>query len=301
MKPIKLVLLIFILCLTSCGQFKFLSVPIDYDPRFSFKPDTTTILLINQFDVAKTKIGTKRKTDVYRAGIFSAVKYARMQLSGLPHVKIINLVDSASVKPTIDSIKVLAAQHHADYVLALTNFDADISLDGVQSSTAYYTSNVSVNFTLFEANGIFFKKLQGISNEPQFSGPYMGLIASLLIHPTVGGNKDAITISAEHATQIALQDYLPYTITHNRPLYANEILQPAVNEILTGHFDKAYNLLKPLLDDKDPKLASKAAYNLAVVYEAQGDFDIATNMAQLSLDKNRNQFAAGLLEDLKAE
>lgn len=300
MKPVKFVLFIFILLLNACSQLKFIAVPIDYDPRVSFKPDSTTILLINQFDVTRAKVGTKRKTEVYKAGVFSAVKYARMQLAGLPRVKIINLVDSSSVKANTDSIKFLAEHYHADYVLALTNFNADISLDGVQSSTAYYTSNVSVNFTLFEGNGIYFKKLQGISNEPQSSGPYLGFFASLLIHPTVGGNKESITITAEHATQIALQDYLPYTITHTRPLYNPEQLQPAVNEILSGHFDKAYNLLKPVLDDKDPKLASKAAYNLAVVYEAQGDFDIAMNMAQLSLDKNKNQYAEGLLADLKA-
>jgi hypothetical protein len=48
-------------------------------------------------------------------------------------------------------------------------------------------------------------------------------------------------------------------------------------------------------------MASKAAYNLAVVYEAQGDIDIAIDMAQLSLDKNKNRFATMLLTDLKGE
>jgi tetratricopeptide (TPR) repeat protein len=129
----------------------------------------------------------------------------------------------------------------------------------------------------------------------------MGLIASLIIHPTVGGNQGSIVTAAENATQTAIQDYLPYTINHSRPLYNDAVLRPAVKEILAGRFDKAYELLKPIVDGKDARMASKAAYNLAVVYEAQGDFDVAIDMAQLSIDKNQNGYASNLMQDLKSE
>ena len=66
-------------------------------------------------------------------------------------------------------------------------------------------------------------------------------------------------------------------------------------------FDKAYNLLQPLLQGAGAKLAGKAAYNLAVVYEAQDDIDIALQMTQLAIDKNNSRFARMLMEDLKTE
>jgi tetratricopeptide (TPR) repeat protein len=65
--------------------------------------------------------------------------------------------------------------------------------------------------------------------------------------------------------------------------------------------DRSFLLLNKPRKSADPVLASRAAYNLAVVYEAQGDFDIAIEMAQQSLDKNKNDFAASLLTQLKQE
>lgn len=287
--------------LSACSSVKYVSVPVDYNPKLAFKPDTTDILLINRFDFSKTKISSKRKLDVIKAGALASIKYAQKQFAALPHVHTINLADSLDMKVSADSISALAAKYHADYVLALTYFNADISLDGVQSSTAYYNTNLEVNYILFESNGIYSKKLTGLTTESQSSTPYLGLIASMFIHPTVGGNQGSIVTAAENATQTAIQDYLPSTITHSRPLYNDAPLQPAVKEILAGRFDKAYELLKPFLDGKDARLASKAAYNLAVVYEEQGDLDIAMDMAQLSIDKSQNGYAANLMQELKAE
>lgn len=236
-----------------------------------------------------------------KSGAFIAIKYAERQLAQLPHVRIIKLVDSVTFKTTTDSIKQLALQYHSDYVLALTGFDSDISLSEVQNSTAYYNSSTLVEFTLYEGNGIYSKKLQGTISEPQSSNPYPGLIGSLIIHPTVGGNPASVNSSVEHATQNALQDYLPYTINNMRPLYNDDLLQPMVREIIGGHFDKAYILAEPFLKSSDLKMSSKAAYNLAVVYEGQGDIDLAINFAQQSLDKNKNKYAATILEELKME
>jgi hypothetical protein len=174
-------------------------------------------------------------------------------------------------------------------------------LTEIQSETAYYNSKVGVKFVLFQGNGVYSKQLNGTSNDPQSQGVYLGFVASLFIHPTVGGNKRSINSASEHAAQNAVQDYLPYTISHNRALYNDSYLQPMVNEILASRFDKAYNLCQPFLQDKNLLISSKAAYNLAVVYEAQGDIDLAINFAQLSLDKNKNQFASALLSDLKPD
>ncbi|HEY2582065.1 MAG TPA: DUF6340 family protein [Mucilaginibacter sp.] len=301
MKIIRSTVFILLILLSACSSLKYVSVPIDYNPKLAFKPDTTNILLISRLDFNKTKISSKRKLDVIKAGALASTKYAQKQLEALPHVRVVNLADSPDMKVSADSISALASKYHSDYVLALTYFSADISLDGVQSSTAYYNTNLEVDFTLFESNGIYSKKLTGLTTESQSSMPYMGLIASLVIHPTVGGNQQSIVTAAENATRTAIQDYLPYTITHSRPLYNDAALQPSVKEILAGRFDKAYELLKPFLDGKDSRLASKAAYNLAVIYEEQGDFDIAMDMAKLSIDKNQNGYAANLMQDLKAE
>jgi hypothetical protein len=300
-KPIFVILLIL---LYGCGVTtnfspQYLTFPLVYSAKFSFKPDTTTILLINRYSPDK-KI-TLRKLKVLKEGAFTAIKYAKTGLSDLPHVKVINLVDAVSLNVNTDSISSLATKYHSDYVLALTDYGADIFLDGVESGSAYYNSEVNVKFTLFEGNGIYKKKLEGATNIAQSIQPYLGLIPSLIIHPTIAGNKDSINSASKNAALVALQDYLPHTVTLKRPLYNHVLLKPALNEILAGNFDKADSLAQPFLHDKNPVIACKAAYNLAVVYEAEGDINGAIGMAQFSLEKYKNGYASALLNDLKKE
>jgi hypothetical protein len=186
-------------------------------------------------------------------------------------------------------------------VLSLENFSANIVLAGVENSMSDYNTNIEVNYTLYEGNGMYSKKLNGTAVDHQSSAPYFGLIASLVIHPTIRGNKSAINISTQNATFNALQDYLPNSISHERPLFNDPVFQPAVKEILAGNFDKADSLLTPYLKDISLHVVSRAAYNLAVVYEAEGDINAAIDMAQMSYDKLPTEFATNILADLRTE
>jgi tetratricopeptide (TPR) repeat protein len=301
MKFLKFAAFAFIALWSACSVPQYVNVPVSYNPKYYFNPDSTTIAVINQFDVGQAKISNKKTVAVLKAGAYTAIRYAADRLSMLPHVKIINLVDSAAFNVNADSVKTLALKYGAHYVLALKSFDANIDLSEVQNKTAYYNTTASVDFILYESNGIYYKKLKGMTNDAQSETEYQGFVMSLLIHPTVKGNKPAINAAAQHAAQDALRDYFPYTISHNRPLYNDDFLQPGVKAIVSGNYDKADSLLQPWLKHANPQMAGKAAYNLSVVYEFMGDIDSAMDMAQLSLDKFNNQFAVAILAELKTE
>lgn len=289
-----------LLLLSACETVKYVAVPVDYNPKLYFKPDTTIIVLVNQFDPMRQKM-TNRKLLVIKAGAHAALKSAQAQLQTLPHVKVVNLVDSADLKVNTDPVKSLALKYHADYVLSLINFYAGIDLNDVSNYTASYASNVGVSFLLSEPNGIYTKKLDGQSSEPQSNTVSFGLLTDIITKPTVGGNKQSIILATEHATQAALQDYFPYTLTFQRPLYNDTELQPMVISIFNQKFDIAYKQAEPLLKSTNAQLASRAMYNLAVVYESQGDIDLAIDMAQQSVNKQSNEFATIILNDLKKE
>lgn len=301
MKLLKLACIILLLFLSACTAPLYVAVPVDYTAKLNLRSDSTTIVLINQFDISQAKITNLKKLNVIKAGAAAAIKFAGLEFSSLPHVKVINLVDSVAVNVNTDSIKLIAQKHNAHYVLALKSFTADIGLSGIENYTSYYNTNTAVDFVLYESNGIYHRDLKGTAVDAQSEQPYFGLLPTLLIHPTVKGNKQSIKTSAEHATENALQDYFPYTITHNRPLYNDAIFLPAIKEIQSGNLNKADSLLQPFLQDKIPQIASKAAYNLAVVYESEGDIDSAIDLAQQSSDKYRNDFATAILADLKEE
>ena len=277
------------------------TVTVNYDPKLVINTKPVTILIINQFNFGVLNIGTEKKLAAIKAGAFTAVRYAETQLKQLNNVKVINIIDSAAFIINVDSVKALALKYNANYVLALKYFSAAIPMANTDGYTAYYNTDVKVNFVLYEDNGVYSKKLDGEANDPHSSGEYQGLLGSLIIHPTIRGNKDAIAISAQNAAQIALQEYLPASISHVRPLFNEAVFKPAVHEILAGNFNKADSLLTPLLKDTSKTIASKAAYNLSVVYEAEGDIEGAIAKAQQAIDIDKNDHALAIIEDLKQE
>jgi hypothetical protein len=301
MKLIKSACFIALLFLSACSVPQYVQVPVDYTAKQYLRRDSSTIVLINQFAVDPAKIPNKKTFGVVKAGAYAAIDYAGFELSQLKHVKIINLVDSTTLAVNTDSIKLIAQKYNANYVLALKGFAANINLAEFGQYTNYYNTNTSVNFMLYESNGLYFRKLNGTAIDQQSEQPNFGLLATLIVHPTVKGNKQSIKSAAEHATEDALKDYFPYSITHTRPLYNDDYLQPANRQILIGKLDRADTLLQRFLEDKNIDVACKAAYNLAVVYEYEGDIAGALDMATQSNEKRKNQFAEMLIADLKQE
>jgi hypothetical protein len=306
-KLLKLLCLLFVVGLTSCGTAKYASVPVSvsFPAKLALTQDSTHVLIINRLAYDSARIN-KKKLAVLRAGAYSATMAAENELKQLKGVRVTNLVDSVPFTANTDSIKQLAATHNATYILTLDNFTVDIVLDQIDGSgderTAYYNTKAQVNFTLYESNGLYFKKLKGLADDPQSEGPYGGFLGELLFSPGIKGNKFAVNSAAHNATLDALKDYLPYAVTNNRPLYnQGDLLQSAVKQIQSGRFDRAYEILNPLIDSADVQLASKAAYNLAVVYEAQGDIKAALDLARQSNQKEDNVFAGVLITALLKE
>lgn len=301
MKLLSPVLIIGLFFLASCETTAFVSVPVEYTPHSYFPKDSITIVLVDQFDVNHQNIRNKKKLAAIKAGAYTAIKTAKNQLAQLTRMKVIMLVDSSDMKLNTDSIKLIARQYKARYVLSLKNFAAGIEMDEPGYSPTFYNTNVSVNFFLYESNGIYYKKLNGVAVDPKPDKLSEALLASLSVQPGLGANKAAIVISAGHAAQNALGEYFSYKIVHNRPLFTDKFLMPAVRQIQARNFEKADTLLRPFLQDKVKERKSKAAYNLAVAYEGRGYIEDAIDMARLSGDTNYNEYATAILYDLKQE
>jgi Family of unknown function (DUF6340) len=307
METVKLIAAILISLLTIASQHgtsdvPYVTVPVNYGARNYLSSDSTTIVLVNKVDFSQAKISNQKKIDVLKAGAYTSIKYAENLLKQLPRVKVISLVDSTKFIANADSVKLLASKYGAKHVLTLNSFEADIVLSDVQSSTPYFNTNINAGFTLYESNGIYYKKLNGTASDLLPDVKYIfGFYGALYIHPPIERYKMAIDTSAQNAALDALQDYLPSSISHDRPLYNDHFLMNAVTKIYASDLDAAVILLKPQLKNKNNKKASRAAYDLAVVYEAKADIETAIAMAQLSLNKFDNKYASAILEDLKVE
>jgi len=306
METVTLIAGILISILFSTGnknsEVPYITVPVNYSARSYLSKDSSTLLVVNQFNISDTSAKNQKRNEVIKAEAYSAIKYAESQFKQLPKVKVISLIDSAAFTANADSIHQLASKYKADHVLALKNFDAGIVVIKLPGTEPYYSTSVSVNFKLYESDGLYYKKLAGTdsdtmpdlryrSNAHNASGNY----------PPIEKYKAFIDSTTITATQNAIQDYFPSSISHDRPLYDDRFLRAAVKKIYANDLDGAIALLKPELQNPDRKKASKAAYNLAVVYEGKADIEQALAMTRLSIKKHDNPYASAILEDLKKE
>ncbi len=302
MKLLSPVLIGIMFCLSACEAPLYVSVPLNYQPTAFLPKDTITIVTINQFDADKLQIGSRQKLSAMKAGAFSAIKAAATRFESLPHVRTINLADSANFKVDTGSIKSIAQKYKADYVLALKNYDFGVLAgDNINFKTSY-NIYASVDFQLFENNGVYYKKMNGRYNTRKTEEQYMAITMSGLYNQDARQGGAPVNSSAALAAGDALKEYFPYTIVRTRPVYMDDTLVPALNEIRLKNYAKADSLLQPLLRDSDPAKASRAAYVLAIVYEAQGDIEAAIDMVQQALDKDDlNQGAIDMMCDLREE
>lgn len=297
--------LILLMLLAGCATPQdFVTVKVNYTPHLTFKPDTspTTIVLANRVDFDKTGTTNKKKILALKDGAYSSLKYAATELQKNKNVHTVLIADSLTMKMDTDSVATIAKKYNADYVLTLDKFTAKMNLDDYAGGTAYYGIQLSLAYKLHEANSGFFKDFAAEGSEAHSEVPDGGSMIGLIFAPTLKNNHSSVNKAAQHATQTALQDYLASEVVHNRPLYDGPGgLNETAAAIKANQLTKADSLLKPLIDHVNVEIAYKAAYNMAVVYEMDGNIDDAKDMAELSIKKKPNQFAQALLTDLNEE
>jgi len=287
--------------LPACSVNYEITVPVNYAPKLELGHNETKIVVVNRFTVDSVANKNKRKRAVLKGSAYSAIATVAKQLDMLPRIQTTVLADSVNLIADTTPIKTLAEKYNANYVLTLDSLSADIPVELVDTMEVY-TTVVNTRFTLYESNGKYFKVLRGKAKDFHSESRYYGIIAALLVHPTVKGNGAAISQSAGNAAIDAIKDYLPSTLTNQRQLYAdNDSLKVAINHMIAKRYNEAFKILNPIIDGPDLKLASHAAYNLAVLYEAQGDIEEALKAAKLSNEKQQNVKATAIIPDLEKE
>lgn len=292
--------ILIIAVLSSCSVPQYVTVPVNYGPKTGFNRDSTTIVVVSHYKPDSTKIRDFRRISILNKLAVTSTQMATNQLKYLKGIHVINLVDTVTNKMSTDSVKFLADAHKANYVLVLNDITAGIYPETTYyngMASTYYTTKMKVSLSLYESNGVYSKKLVGMAEVSQDQGS-----VSFFGRPSYRSSIPAMTEATQEATLDALKDYLPFSISNERPLYAdNEALATSVGQLKIGKFDMAFKILNPLIDGADTKLAGKAAYNLAVVYEAQGDIDEALKTAKLSNQKYPNDLAKAIIIDLLKE
>ncbi|GHA61167.1 DUF6340 family protein [Pontibacter akesuensis] len=163
--------------------------------------------------------------------------------------------------------------------------------DGDVTKTAHYTLITRSYWTLYDSTGTVLDKITLSEEAPYQSRSVLsGLLA---IGPSMGNAGPEVNGLAWNSGLRYWSRLSPQTVTYVRPYYSTKNLQYAAFKMATSDWASAISLLQPIADGEHKKDAARAAYNLAVVYEAMGNKEQAKHWARQA--KQRNDKLAILL------
>ncbi|RDV16629.1 tetratricopeptide repeat protein [Pontibacter diazotrophicus] len=209
--------------------------------------------------------------------------------------------NGSDLKPA--QVQEIYHRHPHHLLLTLDNFDAYLEQEVVRETdeeggvmkTAYYTMFVKSNWTLYDSTGTVLDSVT-LSRDELYDT--RAVISGLLaLGPATDYTGPVVNDLAYQTGLDYWQRLAPQPVSIIRPYYSNNAFAPAAYQMAAGNWAEAIALLKPITEIQKKKEAARAAYNLAVVYEAMGRIEEAKYWANIASDKN-NKLALMLLPDL---
>lgn len=252
--------------------------------------DQWKVVAINRYNPALLPFDGERIMEVYADGAqeaFYGVQDAILDDSTylLVHADSTNYrIQSLGEDLSREQIKQIYEEYPFHLLVSLDHFDVELdqetvrtdNSDGSVSQVAYFTLIVHSSWTLFDSTGAVLDKVTLMRDEAYQSRPV--LFGILAIGPALSKAGPAINRLAWNTGYDYWTRLSPQPITFIRPYYSTGKFKDAAAAMAAEEWKTAISLLTPLTEGKK-KDAAKAAFNLAVVYEAMGSIEQAIHWA----------------------
>jgi hypothetical protein len=293
-KPVTVAAVVLLIILTSCSTYVYFDRALP--PEIVPAEKKNTIAFVNLFDYTKLTYTNENKIEVNIAGINKVIEGLGQAFSEDPDFSFQifdTLVEGHASAGfvsdiSLDSIRIICREANANLVLALeafsTYFDQAIEVeeydDGSKSRTAYFTLVVKAGFTLYNNAGSRVDRSMITESEMYLSRP--ALTGIYAIPPSLVKASGEINKLAMAAGKDYVNRFYPSSETVTRKLKTGKEFTEAVTLCKYGNWPEAIKALMPLTESTNPKISGKAAYNLSVVYEAEGN----TSMSEYWLNRS---------------
>lgn len=268
------------------------------------------VVVVNRYNPDLLEFKREKKIDVFAKGgqeAFAGIVEAVLEDSTYQLVHTDNLTYQAKVAEepfSKEQIWEIHRQHPHHLLLALDNFDISMTHEtvreedsnGAVSKTAYFTLITKASWSLFDSTGKVLDKASITHETPYQSRAVLsGLLA---IGPSLANAGEKVNQLAWYTGYDYWKRLHPQPVSYARTYYVSKNVRPANVHMAKKDWQMAIILLKPRTLDQKNKHAARAAYNLAVVYEAIGDIEEARHWAREAKRKN-DPLAGQLLLDLE--
>ena len=275
-------------------------VPIAYDQW--------KVVVVNRFNPALLPFEREKKVDVFTKGANEALMGAVDAIMYdstyyLVHLDTAQYIAQQQNEPlSPEQVREIYQLYPHHLLLSLDHFDAFLdretvsekSSDGSVSKTTYFTLVTKAYFTLFDSTGTVLDQVS--MKQEELYQSRMVLSGLLAIGPDMGKAGPAVNKLAWYAGHFYWGRLSSQPVTYVRHYYSMKKFEKAAQLMAAQDWEAAISILQPIAES-DKKESAKAAYNLAVVYEASGNVQQARYWATKALHKN-DQLALQLLHDL---
>jgi hypothetical protein len=330
MKNILLFTIIVILAY-SCSSTSEMSLSVKKPAPVSIPPNIKTVAIVDRSEASaetKTldaihKAVSLQTNDLQVAGAQASLQGLSDELSKndrfsqVKQIKDLKLYSFGSgIFPTAlswDSVAKICSETNTDALFSLELFDAEsklayganpvnisagsLSIPAIQQNVAMST-NLKTGWRIYDPSTrtILDEYILGSNIQQQGSGINPVAAASGLI-----GRKEAVKDAANKAGVTYADRILPYWMRVSREYFVggDDNFKTAQRKAQAGNWDGAAEIWKAETASKTVKLAGRACYNMAIIYEINGDLDGAIQWAQKSYEDYRINLALQYLKILQ--
>ncbi len=293
MKAARLLLLIFIPFLISCATYEQLSIDVLQPAKYSFQPEIKSVVLVDNSLAYRNK-------DVHKITLPSeSYSIDTIWKDDFPMVVLDGLKKELDQRNFFDTVYIhdialrraglsdstFLSWNIIDYLCKKYNAEAVVSIEGY-----LYQTNIKVE-NMFDGNmygyldassamlyraynnldhSIILKELGRDTISWSVYGSGLTYIAQNL--PSLRKSLDDL---AKFMGEKAANDIAPYWSTENRIIYnsGNFYFMQAAEYVRNNNWGEAIKLWKFVYENSKKKVKARAAYNLALASEIQGDYD----------------------------
>ncbi|MBC3538199.1 DUF6340 family protein [Rufibacter sediminis] len=301
---------------TSCTKQLF--VKVEQPPAHAFPKQDRHLLIVPLYQAASL-YKKKEKAEVYQfaaqEAIAGATTFFRKDSSYHVQVADSQLLNRFNLRPqriSASYVQQICQERKVSQVLFLQEVTADIQRSdvtlgnllrsplpslGPQTNTWHYSLLLTTQWALYDQTGALLDSTHVTARKPYVFNEKMTKEMTL-VGPALENSLETVHSVALANGQAYAQRFFPKAIVVHRPYYRTGALAPAAEWIEIRNWKEAAELLLPLAQDASPSTAAKAAYNLALMSEAQGNLEEAKQWAQLAASAG-NRLARKMLSDLK--
>ncbi len=198
-----------------------------------------------------------------------------------------------------EQIQQVYKQYPHHLLLVLDNFDTYFEQEVEHTEggkIAHYTLHTNARLTLYDSLGTVLDQAV-LDNNALYNS--RSVISGLLaVGPSLANATSAVQSLAYEIGQGYWRRLYPDHTYYTRIVYAPQAFVDGVTYMHQKNWDKAIAVFEPFTTNKKKRLAGKAAYNLAIIYETLGQIDEAKKWATFAVE-HKNLFAPYLLNHLE--